>query len=204
MADPAPGTSPSYTAGDYATAMASLLPRGRAWPRDPDTMLMALLGALAPTYERSNAAAAALIRDIFPATTTALIPEWEASLGLPDECTPLGASAEQRRAAILAKFIGGGGQSVPYFISVVAALGIVATISEYAPFRVDHDTVETPLYDDAWWHTWAITAPLTTIGYFQVELNTCEDPLAWWGNAELECRLNKIKPAHTILQFHYV
>jgi uncharacterized protein YmfQ (DUF2313 family) len=197
------GKVPVFGAPDYAQAMANLLPRGGAWPRDPASNLAKLMGALAPTYQRSGAVAAQLVNDVFPATTTALIPEWEATLGLPDPCTAANPSTEQRRASILAKFIGVGGQSGPYFISIAAALGIVVTTTNYGPFRVGHSAVGTPLYGPAWAHTWAINAPLNTVASFAVGLSAVGDPLATWGNTELECRLNSIKPAHTILLFQY-
>lgn len=194
---------PIFSASDYASAMASLLPRGRAWPRDPDTNLMRLIGALAPTYQRNGATAAQLVADIFPRTTTALIPEWEETLGLPDPCTPLNPTTEQRRAAILAKFIGSGGQSAPYFISVAAALGYTVTVTNYSPFRVGTNAVGDHLNGADWAQTWAINSALTTVSYFAVGQSTVGDPLASWGNATLECRMNQIKPAHTVLQFHY-
>jgi uncharacterized protein YmfQ (DUF2313 family) len=194
---------PIFSADDYAAAMANLLPRGRAWPRDPDTNLMRLMGALAPTYQRNGATAAALVADIFPRTTTALIPEWEETLGLPDPCSPLNPTTEQRRAAILAKFIASGGQSAPYFISVAAALGYTITVTNYSPFRVGIDAVGSPLNGKDWAQTWAIGAGQTTVSYFAVGQSTVGDPLASWGNAILECRLKQIKPAHTILLFQY-
>lgn len=196
-------SGPVYSASDYAQAMARLLPRGRAWPQFESSTLISLLGALAPTYERSGVAAAQLIDDIFPRTTAAMIPEWEETLGLPDSCTPLNPSTEQRRAAILAKFIGAGGQSAPYFISVAAALGYTVTVTNHAPFRVGHDAVGEPLNGAAWAHTWTINAPLNSIAYFAVGRSAVGDPLASWGNAELQCRLSQIAPAHTVLLFAY-
>ena len=195
--------APIYSASDYARAMSNLLPRGYAWPREPDTALMALMRALAPTYERNNAAAAALIVDIFPATTSTLLPEWEATLGLPDACTPPNPSTEQRVRAVVVKFIGGGGQSAAYFISVAAALGIEVTVTNFGVARADYSVAGDPDNSEAWAHTWAINAPLTTVQYALAGLASAGDPLATWGNAELECRLNAIKPAQGILLFFY-
>ena len=101
--------APVYSASDYAQAMANLLPRGAAWSRNPASTMMSLLTALAPTYERSGAAAANLIPDVSPASTTDFVVEWEETLGLPDACTPANPTLEQRKAAILAKFIAAGG-----------------------------------------------------------------------------------------------
>lgn len=196
-------SAPIFTASDYAQAMANLLPRGRAWSRDPDTNLMALMGALAPTYQRNGAAAAQLIVDIFPRTTTALIPEWEETLGLPDSCSPLNPTTEQRRAAVLAKFIASGGQSAPYFIGVAAALGYTITVTNYAPFRAGHNAAGDPANGTDWAQTWAVSAGATTVSYFAAGRSAAGDPLATWGNSILECRLRQIKPAQTILLFQY-
>jgi uncharacterized protein YmfQ (DUF2313 family) len=178
---------PVFTDDDYTQAMANLMPRGRAWPRDPDAFLMALLRSLAPTYARSGAAAAGLVDDVFPATTNSFLNEWEESLGLPDPCTVLGATVTQRRNSILAKLVANGGQSPAYFIAVAAALGFTVTITEGA----------------AGTHQWTIHAPLTSIVYFRAGVSTAGEPLASWGNSELECRLTMLKPAHSQLLFAY-
>jgi uncharacterized protein YmfQ (DUF2313 family) len=178
---------PVFDDDDYTQAMANLLPRGRAWPRDPDAFLMALLRSLAPTYSRSGAAAAGLIDDVFPATTNSFLTEWEESLGLPDPCTVLGATVTQRRNSVLAKLVGNPGQTEAYFIAVAAALGFTITITEGA----------------AGTHQWTIHASLNNIVYFKAGISVAGDPLASWGNSELECRLNMLKPAHTQLLFAY-
>jgi uncharacterized protein YmfQ (DUF2313 family) len=183
--------------------MANLLPRGPAWTRDPGSNLMALMGALAPTYERSGAAAAMLVSDIFPATTEALIPEWEETLGLPDPCSASDPSTEQRQAAILAKFIGAGGQSVPYLTSVAAALGYAITITEFTPFMLGVATFGAPLIGPGWESVWQVNAPTVTVSYFHFGESVFGDPFWTVGNSELQCRLQAIAPAHTLLIFKY-
>jgi uncharacterized protein YmfQ (DUF2313 family) len=178
---------PVFSADDYAQAMASLLPRGRAWPRDPDTNLAALMRALAEIYAQSGAAAAGLIDDVFPATTNNFLTEWEETLGLPDPCTVPAATVIQRRNSILAKLVGTPGQTPAYYIAVAAALGFTVTITEGA----------------AGTHQWTINASLNNIVYFKAGISVAGDPLASWGNSELECRLNMLKPAHTQLLFAY-
>lgn len=196
-------TVPVYSSDDYARAMASLLPRGPAWPRDAGSSLIALMGALAPTYQRSNASASALLPDVSPATTYNFLAEWEETLGLPDPCTPLNPSTAQRRAAILAKFIGSGGQSAPYMISVAAALGYAVTITEYSTFRLGVSTLGFPLCGPGWESVWQVNAPTITVSYFQLGIGVLGDPFWATGNTQLECRLNAIKPAHTKLIFKY-
>ena len=178
--------APVYSASDYAQAMANLLPRGAAWSRDPASTMMSLLTALAPTYERSGAAAANLIPDVSPASTTDFVVEWEETLGLPDACTPANPTLEQRKAAILAKFIAAGGQSIPYYIAVAAALGFAITITE----------LSTPYH-------WRVNAATITPSYFMLGTGVCGDYFWVIGNTELECRLRAIMPAHTVLTFAY-
>ena len=164
---------------------------------------MALMGALAPTYERSGAAAAQLLIDIFPGTTEALIPEWEETLGLPDPCSASNPSTQQRQAAILAKFIGSGGQSVPYMTSVALALGYTITITEFTPFFFGLTGFGAPLLGPGWESVWQVNAPTITATRFKFGLGVFGDPFWTVGNTELQCRLNSIKPAHTSLVFSY-
>ena len=195
--------APVYSSADYAQAMTNLLPRGPAWPRDPSSELVALMGALSPTYQRSGASAAALIPDVAPASTYNFLTEWEETLGLPDPCTPLNPTAEQRRAAVLAKFIGSGGQSVSYMISIAAALGYPITVTEFSTFRLGFSTLGSSLCGVGWESVWQVNAPTITISYFQLGNGVLGDAFLSTGNTQLECRLNAIKPAHTNLIFKY-
>jgi uncharacterized protein YmfQ (DUF2313 family) len=176
---------PQLTADDYARARKNLLPRGRAWPRDPDAILSEVMDALSPTYERSGAAAGSIPTDVSPATTTNFVVEWEETLGLPDPCTAPNSTLAQRKAAIYAKFIASGGQSKDYFIAIAKALGFTITITETDPY------------------TWVVHAPAVAVIPFHLGVNICGDPFWTLGTTELECRLRTIMPAHTVLQFQY-
>lgn len=114
----------------------NLLPRGRAWPRDPDAVLTQLLRGLAAGQARTHQRSVKLIDETRPDTTYELLTEWEASLGLPDPCAGADPTVEQRKAQVLARWQADGGQSVPYLISVAAALGITAEVEELSDFHV--------------------------------------------------------------------
>ena len=75
------------------------------------------------------------------------------------------------------------------------------TITEFQIHTVEDD-VEHPLYDIAWAFVWQVNAVLNTITEITVE-DSVEDPLASWGNALLECVINRLKPAHTDVLFSY-
>jgi uncharacterized protein YmfQ (DUF2313 family) len=121
---------------DYLAALQALLPQGRAWTRDPAATLTTLLDGIAKTYATADARAANLLIDAFPVTTVELLPEWEQTLGLPDPCLGSVPTIQQRQNQVVARILGGGGQSVGYLTTFAASLGFPVAITEFSPFRV--------------------------------------------------------------------
>jgi uncharacterized protein YmfQ (DUF2313 family) len=194
--------APVYSVTDYFTQFQRLLPRGRVWHRGWGTLQAQHLITLMPTWARLHGRANDVLVETFPCSVSAeMLPEWEATLGLPD-CGPLGTIA-QRQAAVCAKFTLRGGQSIQYLIDLAAAHGYDIHIEQFAPFRVDINRAEDPLYDSAWAFAFTVIAPSTVIFYFTVDHSTAEEPLASWGSGELECLIEAAAPAHTIPMFAY-
>ena len=175
-----------YSADDYAGAARALMPRGRVWSQDPNSVQGQALGALGQSMARTDAAAIALLGDAFPAQPVNLLPDWESSLGLPDPCAGLNPTVVQRQNQVQARFVGGGGQSRARFVQFAATLGFTITITTYAPFRVGLDTIGEPIASVAWAFAWGITVLTNTGGL---------------DRAVLACELNAIKPAETTLFF---
>ena len=194
--------APTIAAADIVAAYQRLLPRGRIWSRSPNSTVARVLGLLAPTYARQIGRQNNLLTDAFPATTTELISEWESTLGLPDPCAGPSPALQVRQQQVLARFVAQGRQSVAYYTSVAAALGYTITITQFAPFRVGQ-TVGQPIYGDAWAHAWQVNAPAITVNAFRVGIDTVGEPLAQWGNTVLQCELQRLAPAHTVLLFSY-
>lgn len=191
-----------YSQQDFTNALLNLLPRGRVWPRDPDSTMFAFWEAMAGTWKRNSDAAIGLANDSPPFSLNQMLPEWELTLDLPDDCAPAGQTIQQRVNAVVTKFAASGGQSAAYFIALAEALGYAnVTITQYAPFRVDRSTVETPLYDEGWFFVWTLNAPDLPVVYFTVDITTVESPLYSLQGDELECTIEKYKPAHTIVLF---
>jgi uncharacterized protein YmfQ (DUF2313 family) len=188
---------------EYTVALLSHLPRGRIWPRDPDSAPATTAAGLAPSLQRLDARAAALLVDAFPGTTYELLPEWEASLGLPDPCAGEAPGLQQRRAQVVARLTATGGQSVPYFENVAAKLGYAATVREYAPSRFGQFRFGGRLQSAQWAHVWAIQAQQTTVTSFRFGLSGFGERFRTWGNEVLECEMRALAPAHTILLFQY-
>lgn len=193
---------PVADAFDYLWQFQRLLPRGRVWQRGWGSVQAADLLTLMPTWARLHTRAGEVISETFPCSVAAeMLPEWEATLGLPD-CEPLG-TIQQRQAAVCAKFSMRGGQSINYFIALAAANGFTIEITQFSAFRVDLNSAEDLLNDAAWDYAWMVVAPQETITYFSADLSHAEEPLEYWSNAELECLINEYAPAHTVVMFQY-
>ena len=192
------------TETDYLRQLQALLPLGPAWPKDDGATLTRLFGALAGELARVDGRAWQLVEEADPRTTGELFADWERVAGLPDACAEAFGGTQtqaQRRAALVGKLVTLGGQSPAYFIGLAAALGYAVTITEFYAHTVNDD-VEYPLYDEAWNFAWQVNSALNNITDITVE-DTVEDPIAAWGNAMLECVINRLKPAQTTVLFSY-
>lgn len=163
-----------------------------------------LLAALAEEWARIDARGEQLIVDALPLTSTELLSDWERNAGLPDKCAgTLETTMQGRLNALVAKLTSNGGQSIPYFIAVAKALGYEITISEFRPFRAGLSQAGDPLTNGDWVYTWRVNSTETTIISFRAGRSSAGEPLRTWGNDTLECKINQIKPAHTITLFGY-
>jgi uncharacterized protein YmfQ (DUF2313 family) len=192
-----------YSSRDYLRQFQRLLPRGRVWHRGWGLVQDQVLLLLMPTWVRLHIRLNTLIAEIFPCTTSELLPEWEDTLGLPDPCTGPLPTLQQRSAAVCSKFTARGGQSKAYFIAVAAALSFQITITEFAPFRAGVNRAGDRVYGVDWAHTWRVNAPLFTTWFFRAGTSTASERLREWGNRLLECVIRALAPAHTIVQFAY-
>lgn len=197
-------SKPSFTDGDFTSALLGLLPRGRVWPKDLSSVQAQAISCFAPTFTRISDSALNLLEDLFPATTINFLPEWEATLGLPDHCAGVSPTFQGRRNQVVARFSNSGGQSIQFFQAFAQGLGYTVTITQYAPFRCGQSVCGQQLGGEDWFFAWAVNSQLNTISHFRVGQSAVGEPLSSWGNAVLECELTQAKPAHTILQFHYL
>lgn len=198
--------TPTFSRSDFRSALQALLPRGRVWPRDPGTTQAATLDGLAGIYERTTQAAARLLADAFPPTALQLLPDWEASLGLPDACTGPAVGLAERRKRAVSKLVDTGGQSRSYFIGVAASLGFPGcTIAEFAAFGCG-SACDAALNTAAvgWPHAWRLNVPVNAGAYPFTAASGCDEALRGWGSAVLECVIRRAAPAHTVVLFGYL
>lgn len=195
------------TAASYLAQLQALLPPGLAWPRSPDATLTKLLAAFADDLSRVDQRADDVFNEADPRSTAEMLADWERVAALPDPCVTASGAAQsvaQRRAALVAKLTSSGGQSRQYFIDLASALGYPgATIDEYRPFTCNSEC------DDALWSeadrfVWKINLPDSGGTFFMSCNSPCNSALASWGDEAVECRIQRLKPAHTTAIVAYV
>lgn len=192
------------TAADYLEQLKTLLPPGQAFPREAGTTLHKLLDGMSIELARVDERGESLPLEANPYTTSEMLSDWERVAGLPDTCSgELETTLQGRRNALVSKLNSTGGQSAQYFVDVARALGFEITISEFRPFRAGMSRAGDPLTNGDWIYTWRVNAPETTIIDFRAGLSAAGEALRTWGNDSLQCKINQLKPAHTIALFGY-
>ncbi|TCW05557.1 uncharacterized protein DUF2313, partial [Raoultella sp. BIGb0138] len=112
----------AHSVTEWQDALQQNMPRGRAWPRDENADLTALIKAISPRLNRLEVNADLLLQEMRPETTIQLLPEWETYLGLP-ECNIPSEDFLVRRAAVVEKYHRKGGLAPWQIEGVAAALG---------------------------------------------------------------------------------
>jgi len=202
---------------DYVHAFLEHLPRGQAWPREPDSILVKVCDALARYWGFVDSRAADLLeRESDPRRTIELLPEWERAYGLPDPCFPDATTIGERQRMLITKMTWMGGQSRAYFIKVMEWLGFRIVIKEWAPFMAGisqvGDTRPDPDDNFRWYigppeMRFAWTAQVGNMGLIWFRASQAEigvdHHLEFRTPLAVECLLLRWKPAHTALVFDY-
>lgn len=204
---------------DYAHALLTLLPQGQAWPRDPGSVLVRTCTGLAEYWGFVDARAADLLeRESDPRKTIELLPDWEKAWGLPDPCFPSATTLGERQRMLVMFITWLGGQSRAYFQKLMEWLGYTVTIKEFSPFQCGISQVgdtrtpppNSPISSQNYrWYIgppelrfyWTIEVGQATVTWFRCASGQAGvDPHVRIGiPEELQCLLQRWKPAHTEL-----
>lgn len=195
-----------YSTADYLSQARALLPRGLAWICAAGSRMRRLLAGLAVEFARVDSRLADLRNEADPRSTLELLSEWEAFAGLPDTCAGgVATTIEERRATLAAKLLATGGASRAYYLSLCAALGYQVEIEVYRPFVCGRSRCGDLLNGGATVrHVWTVRVSGPRVTYFRVGQGQCGDSLGAIARAtDLECKLQILKPAHTLLIVAY-
>jgi uncharacterized protein YmfQ (DUF2313 family) len=209
---------------DYLSAFISLLPWGIAWPRDSEGVAYYVKKGLNNFWGYVDGRAADLLeRESDPRKTIELLPDWERAWGLPDPCFPKATTIAERQKMLVLYMTWMGGQSRKYFTDLMAYLGFTIEIKEWAPFMagVSQAGETRPLKADGtldtsknfrWYigppemrFAWSANVGQVSVSWFRAASGQAGiDPHLRMGVPEdLQCLLNRWKPAHTVLVFDF-
>ena len=187
----------------YVEQLEAMLPKGRAWPRGRGTVLHALIQGLATQLHDIDTDATGLLTEIRPSTTVNLLPDWERVMGLPDECSNLGSTIQERRAAVLTKLVSRLGMSAEDYKAIGRTFGVEIEVEELDQARAEA-IAGLDTSNGKWRFVWWIRIPTTAdIQYFDTLSDVLTPLRSVVRNQELECRLRKAAPAHTHLVLSY-
>lgn len=199
-----------YTFEDYGQQLLELLPKGPAWTRARTSNFWKLFTAAGLELARVHDLAAHLLEELTPSQTVDSLDEWEEELGLPESCvTSPPSDALSRRREIFRKANSLGGSSPAYFEELASLLGFEVIVSEFfetaSPFKVGTSTAGQALTSGPWLFAWKVLVkiPPGAIQVFTVGNGHAGDALRWWGLETLECFLDHLKPAHTVIVYGY-
>lgn len=179
----------------YKQQLKSLLPPGKAFPQDVETILDELLWAMAEEFSRMDTRASDLLKESYPRTSDETLTDWERITGLPAPCIISSQTKNERRDAVHAKLGSLGDQSRRFFIGLAQDIGFETSIKEFRTMKCN-DPCNHTVYSKAWAHVWEMNAPEETIKTMTCS-GACDEPLRKWGNELLECIISQFKPAHT-------
>lgn len=136
------------SAAQFGQSLAYLLPPGAAWPRDPGSVWMRLLMSLAASLDELHQFTHQAVAEWQPHSTHTRLAEWEAAVGLPENCFGAMQTQADRQARVLARLRGFAGvypdsspATLAGIVAFCAALGFAVSARYNTPFRVGRERV---------------------------------------------------------------
>lgn len=192
------------TLSAWLQSLQALLPPGVALTREPGARLTALLEAMSALLLAAQLRLEGLAVQWDPRRATAMLPDWERLLGLPDDCAPAGQLVLDRQTAAFGRLTEVGGQSRAYFIDLADRYGEPGcTIDEFRPAHCNSHC-NAALYTDVDAFTWRVNIPHAALNVRIANCNNdCNSALQMYTPSAIECLFGERKPAHTAVVFSY-
>lgn len=130
----------AFSADAYADQLAQLLPPGRAFNLEADSVTTGALGGMSVEFARIDARGVDLLNESDPRTANETIADWEKMLSIPDdEILAVASTLAERQIDVTAKYVTRGGQNRQFFIDLCAACGYTL---EDVPLSTPGDDVD--------------------------------------------------------------
>jgi uncharacterized protein YmfQ (DUF2313 family) len=185
--------------------LVALLPPGPAWDPELAPAIHRVLAGLAPEFARVDDRAADMMNEADPATVRELVPDWERVMGLPDPCMGATPAFEDRRKAVRERHVAIGGQSIPYFLSMVLAQGYPnVSITEHRAPRFGRSRFGRARFG-SWKQQffWTVNLGRRVEGGRRWGTTQWGERFGMNQNEGIECLVKRYAPAHTVVLFNY-
>lgn len=190
----------------------ALWPRGAAWgspdgeaPRT-DTVFAGLTRALLAPFADLYAKSWRLIEESRSGTLVDSLEDWERDFGLPSRCVTGAQTREQRLATLRARVAGLATITPADVIRLAAGLGYVVAVEEPDAFLAGDSALNGlgELSDAALEQQWVILVRDAPFSRFEAGISEAgADRLLDFDNGALECEIERIRPAWTLVYFNY-
>lgn len=194
-------TVPRPTLEDFQRQTQALLPAGRFWNPNSDSVIGRIIGVLAgERLSRHTQALAVLDTESVPTTSVQLLADWEQASGLPDPCIAAPSTLAQRWQALADVWFADHPPTPANMVAWALQAGWNISIREQTDFVADVSMAEEVVGESDF--VWVVTVIGQEIIYFTADKNVGDDPL-WVGPdlSTLECVLSRAAPAHTQVYF---
>jgi uncharacterized protein YmfQ (DUF2313 family) len=182
-------------------------PQGRAWDlkNDPDSNLRKYLHGSAALVRAFQEQIAHLMQEFDINQTVDLLPEWETSVGLPNECYCPNASIEQRREDVkfrLSRRSLVSLQEIQDFVSTFFPDIVITLYPAMEYFAYGHRQYEAPFGGNDTLRFVLVVEIEANIESYEYEYEHLFD--AGYDKTRLECLLREIIPANCALYFRFL
>lgn len=188
---------------NYQGPLTSLMPRGVAFNPDRGD-IQEILKRTAYYLNETDRRLRIVWAESNPYQALQLLPEWEESFGLPNECYVAGTQTlDERKQAVINKWEDLGGDRVERYINIAKNLGYKdASVTRFR-YHTCELNCEQPINEKEWRFVWLLNTKEST----KIKEATCQsgvdDPLRVWGDTILECVIAKESASHVIVLFGY-
>ena len=119
-----------YTVEQHVQSLANHMPPGEIWRAKniQDSNFRKFLNGFGGELMRDHEYLRQFYAEIDPSVTTIYLDEWEAALGIPDDCFPGTGSLEERRLHVVVKLVSLGVQTATDFIELAAMFGVAVEV----------------------------------------------------------------------------
>jgi len=178
-------------------------PKGYAVPKTGG-VLDVLYGGFAYALGSGESQTEKLYVEIHPREAEALLSDFERVLG-PDPCgrDQGEQTLDRRQRRAHQRWTATGGQSIPYFVEIARNLGAQIEVQEFWPSFAGGMVAGDSLTPEGEQFVWLVKMKLINPDWFITGRNEAWDSLFTFENSDIECVLQRLKPAHTTLIFAY-